>query len=78
MIGLGPSILEDSLFSLSIFFGKKISKHYTTELASYNILLWDLKLTVNYFRIGFYIIYRFSKYFLSKIEFKSQNLKPTP
>ena len=52
MIGFGPSIFDFSLSNLSIVRGKKISKHETTELANYNILLWDLKLTVNYLIVG--------------------------
>lgn len=53
MMGLGPSMFDFSLFNLSIVRGKKISKHETTELANYNILLWDRKFTVNYLTVGF-------------------------
>lgn len=43
-IGLGPYKFDVSFFNLSIFYENKISIILITELANYNILLWDLKL----------------------------------
>ena len=45
IIGLGPSIFDRSFLRMSIVLGKNISIAVTIELASYNMLLCDLKLT---------------------------------
>lgn len=80
MIGFGPVMFEIYFLSLSIVFRNKIYIEETTELASWRILLCDLKLTVNCFTIGFWSCKAraWSNFFLSNKFFKSQNLKPIP
>lgn len=76
-IGFGPSILERSLFNLSIVFGKNNSIKVTTELASSKILLCDLKLIVNYLTTGMVINISSINSVLNNDE-RSQKRNPTP